>query len=376
MAESSAATAAAAWAPGLRAGGRGGGRPWGRQAEGGRRRAGGGERGRAAGEGAGAAAAAAGLPASLAPCAPRSLGRCSSRCPPRSLASPGLAAAARPGRASSRPPGRLSASLFLLPPPPSTQIPTPQPKPRSRRRRRRRHTPLGLGLARLPRWPRPAPTSLSLALPRPCFSPSANRTAALAAEAPPTLPGSSRIGAAGTGVGAAPTRTGWASAARDVSTAPPPPPPGASCRAAPATLRATERRPRLGPLSRAGCLRRSLRLGSRLSYKQEGSPIKRDLRRLLVWWSFFLAGREGVRRKWCRNRDPRERPNRSQNSTRGEETSSQEVPHWVPTRLTRPVETAEEPPLFFFFFLSVAGLELWAWALSLSSSAQGECSTT
>ncbi|XP_032143308.1 serine/arginine repetitive matrix protein 3-like [Sapajus apella] len=51
MAEGSAATAAAASAPRLRAGGRGGGRPWGRKAEGGRRRAGGGRGGGRRGKG-------------------------------------------------------------------------------------------------------------------------------------------------------------------------------------------------------------------------------------------------------------------------------------------------------------------------------------
>lgn len=105
----SAATAAAASVPGLREGGRGGGRPWGRKAEGGRQRAGGGERGRAAGEGAGAAAAGLPrLPRSVRPALARPL----LVLLPAWLALPQLPAPA--GRASSRPPGRRYAAPFLL----------------------------------------------------------------------------------------------------------------------------------------------------------------------------------------------------------------------------------------------------------------------
>ncbi|KAM4815662.1 uncharacterized protein RHO17_004578 [Thomomys bottae] len=89
----------------------------------------------------------------------------------------------------------------------------------------------------------------------------------------------------------------------------------------------------------------SLRFSKRA--KSKGSPIKYDLRRILEWWSFFLAGR-GARRNWCRNPGPwedrttSEGPRRIQNSTYGEETSEQETPLWVPLRLTRKVEREPE----------------------------------
>lgn len=176
----------------------------GRKAAGGR-----GEKGR--GEGAGAAAAAAGFPASSPRCAPRSLGRCS----PRRPASPRLGLPLWPRLLPPSGPALLYP-LPPAPPPPSTQIPTPHPEPRSRRRRRRRrHTALELDLARLPRWPGPprlAPTRpLALSLLLLCQS-----VCRFATEAPPTLLGSSRIGAGAT----APACAGWL-AARDVSAPPP-----------------------------------------------------------------------------------------------------------------------------------------------------------
>ncbi|XP_070214066.1 sphingolipid delta(4)-desaturase/C4-monooxygenase DES2 isoform X2 [Bos mutus] len=145
MTEGSAATAAAASAPGLR----GGGRPWGRKAEGGRRRAGGRAGGRGGGrrgEGAGAAAAAAGFPASSPRCAPRSLGRCS----PRRPAAPRLGLPLWPRLLPPSGAGALRFPLFLLRLrllPHKYQLLTPSPDLAAAAAAT---LPLRLGLARLP----------------------------------------------------------------------------------------------------------------------------------------------------------------------------------------------------------------------------------
>ncbi|XP_032201150.1 WAS/WASL-interacting protein family member 1-like isoform X2 [Mustela erminea] len=201
MAEGSAATAAAASAPGLRAGGRGGGRPWGRKAEGGRRRAG----GRAGGEGAGGGGKGRARRRRRRASPPPRLGapraRSAAACPG---APPRRASAARSGRASSRPPGRRSASPFLLRLrllPHKYQLLTPSPDLAAaaaatlRSDSASRDFRAGLGPPRL------APTRpLALSLLPLCQS-----ICPFATAAPPTHPGSSRIGVDG----AAPARAGW-----------------------------------------------------------------------------------------------------------------------------------------------------------------------
>lgn len=171
--------------------------------------------------------------------APRA--RSAAACPAPRLAS--LASAAGPGRASSRPPGRRYAApcllrLRLLPH--KYQLLNPSPDlaaaaaatlcsgSASRDFRR------GLGPPRL--YPTRCSGSRS-SLPT-------NRTTSLIAEAPPTQPGSFRLGAAGVGGVVALTRAGW-SPARDVSSAPPSPY-GAPRRADPAIHGATVTKPPLG----------------------------------------------------------------------------------------------------------------------------------
>ncbi|XP_047716906.1 translation initiation factor IF-2-like isoform X2 [Prionailurus viverrinus] len=201
MAEGSAATAAAASAPGLRAGGRGGGRPWGRKAEGGRRRAG----GRAGGEGAGGGGKGRARRRRRRASPPPRLGAPRARsAAARPGAPPRRASAARSGRASSRPPGRRSASPFLLRLrllPHKYQLLTPSPDLAAaaaatlRSGSASRDFRAGLGPPRL------APTRpLALSLLPLCQS-----ICPFAAVAPPTHPGSSRIGVDG----AAPARAGW-----------------------------------------------------------------------------------------------------------------------------------------------------------------------
>ncbi|XP_049468124.1 WAS/WASL-interacting protein family member 1-like isoform X1 [Panthera uncia] len=200
MAEGSAATAAAASAPGLRAGGRGGGRPWGRKAEGGRRRAGG--RG---GEGAGGGGKGRARRRRRRASPPPRLGAPRARsAAARPGAPPRRASAARSGRASSRPPGRRSASPFLLRLrllPHKYQLLTPSPDLAAaaaatlRSGSASRDFRAGLGPPRL------APTRpLALSLLPLCQS-----ICPFAVVAPPTHPGSSRIGVDG----AAPARAGW-----------------------------------------------------------------------------------------------------------------------------------------------------------------------
>ncbi|XP_074246140.1 uncharacterized protein LOC141582256 [Saimiri boliviensis] len=253
MAEGSAATAAAASAPRLRAGGRGGGRP------------GRGERGRAAGEGAGAAAAAAAglprLPRLRAPRARSAAARPGS--PPR------LAATARPGRASSRPPGRRSASPFLLRLrllPHKYQLLSPSPDlaaaaaatlcsdPASRDFR--------AGLSP-PRLTATRPLVLSLLLLCQSICP-------LATEAPPTCRAPPGLGPVGPGAGPPARALAGRPVARDVSAPPPPLPPATASRR---SVSRGSRPPRCnshktrclgpGPHSGAGCRRCSRRLGSR-----------------------------------------------------------------------------------------------------------------
>ncbi|XP_059542252.1 uncharacterized protein LOC132229806 isoform X2 [Myotis daubentonii] len=204
MAEGSSATAAAASAPSEEAAGRGEGR---QREEGG---------GRAGGEGAGG----------------RGKGRARRRrrraSPPPRLGAPrARSAAARPGappyrasascsgRASSRPPGRRSASPFLLHLrllPHKYQLLTPSPDlaAAAAAATLRSSSPRETSALARPTPPRSYSPACPLAPPPlPIGQP-------FATEAPPTLPGSSRIGAGGT----APARAGWP-AARDV-TAPSP----------------------------------------------------------------------------------------------------------------------------------------------------------
>ncbi|XP_072616586.1 uncharacterized protein [Vulpes vulpes] len=134
-------------------------------------------------------------------------------------APPRRASAARSGRASSRPPGRRSASPFLLRLrllPHKYQLLTPSPDLAAaaaatlRSASASRDFRAGLGP---PRLAPTRPPALSL-------RPLRQSVCAFAAAAPPTHPGSSRTGVAG----AAP-RARRPAVARDVSTPPPSPPP-------------------------------------------------------------------------------------------------------------------------------------------------------
>lgn len=159
----------------------------GRKAASGRGGRGGGRRGK------GRARRPRGFPASLAPCAPRSS---AAACPAPHLAS--LASAARPGRASSRPPGRRYAAPFLLRLrllPHKYQLLNPSPDLAAAAAATlcsgsaSRDFRGGLGPPRLA--PTRCPGSRS--------SLSTNRTTRLVTEAPPTRPGSSRLGPLGQG---------------------------------------------------------------------------------------------------------------------------------------------------------------------------------
>ncbi|XP_075812127.1 uncharacterized protein LOC142839735 [Microtus pennsylvanicus] len=73
----------------------------------------------------------------------------------------------------------------------------------------------------------------------------------------------------------------------------------------------------------------------------KGTPVKRDLSGILVWWSFFRHRSRSPPQlvpKTRELRSPGEGPKRILNSTRGVATSGQEAPLWVPSRLTRMIK--------------------------------------